>query len=178
VPAAVATKARTAEDRIHAVKENQRRAAGVAGATWNELVPLCADAKTLVAAGRFSDALGPLLGVALYGYDRMEMCNEEWLTHQMPDQIFASFFSDYSAAWQTVLEQSDEALGIAPSIGLAGGYRAELLEMLGNWEYSVNNILRNSFDEQFAEDGIKVRLKIVGAPEDYSEFEFEDDDDE
>ncbi len=56
------------------------------------------------------------------------------------------WFADIGTSWRSVLAHSDDELGIAPAIGVPGGYRQRLCKALLRWESSVNRILRTDYD--------------------------------
>ena len=61
---------------------------------------------------------------------------------------FEGWFSGLSTAWQAVLAQSDEALGLAPTRGRkeAGHYRKTIVKLLTQWEQEVNEALEELND--------------------------------
>lgn len=126
-------------------------------AVWARFLrPALEDAEEDLARGDHASALGPLLGVLLFGLfddgwlmDQEEYC--EW-------DSFEGWFSGLSAAWQAVLAQSDKDLGLEPPRGRkeAGHYRKRLMEMLSRWEKDVNEHLDDLNDN--AEGGKKAKL--------------------
>ena len=73
---------------------------------------------------------------------------------------FSLFFTELSRAWASVLAQPDAVLGLAPSTGKIGGYRAALIEKIDDWQNDVNEMLADRYDE-FEEDGMEARLKCT-----------------
>ena len=72
---------------------------------------------------------------------------------------FAQWFADLSTAWQRVLAEPDDAIGLVHARGRteAGHYRGVLLKLLTEWETEVNETLDDSLND-FAEGGKKAKL--------------------
>ena len=120
-------------------------------------------------ADKLEEALRPLLSIALYCSAKNEMGGGDfWISYAHPGKQFVRFFDDYNSAWQEVLER--------PGSGLSEVCSEHLLTMLEKWESDVNSNIKSVHDESYAEDGLKIRLKLTGGF--YSEFEDDEDEDE
>ena len=126
-------------------------------AMWARFMRPALAAAVRALSSDWRSALGHLLGVLMIGIN-----DDTWLQDQEEYcdwDTFADYFSTLTATWQAVLAQSDGVLGLAPPRGKPGGYRADLLKLLSDWENDVNETL-TSYDE-FAEDGVPARLKAT-----------------
>lgn len=115
-------------------------------ALWdNFITPSATDADALARSRNYRPALAELMGLLLYMQgDDGWLCDQE-VYCDWPE--FKRVFTRISFAWKTLLAQSDAVLGLAPSLGRTGGYRAALREILGAWEKATNATLEETFDE-------------------------------
>jgi hypothetical protein len=117
--------------------------------------PAVAAALADARAGEYQAAMGHLLGLLLIGIN-----DDTWLQDNevyCDWSEFSLFFTELSRAWASVLAQPDAVLGLAPSTGKVGGYRAALIEKIDDWQNDVNEMLADRYDE-FEEDGMEARL--------------------
>ena len=120
--------------------------------------PAVAAALADARAGEYQAAMGHLLGLLLIGIN-----DDTWLQDNevyCDWSEFSLFFTELSRAWASVLAQPDAVLGLAPSTGKIGGYRAALIEKIDDWQNDVNEMLADRYDE-FEEDGMEARLKCT-----------------
>jgi hypothetical protein len=117
------------------------------------LIPLSKQAAKSVQAKKWKEAFGTLLGLALFAYEEDGWIhdNEVYL-----EPSFKAFFKSFSTSWKALLSQGDAALGLAPPAGKAGGYRADLKQLLKKMQVSVNSDLSGLYDDQG-----KPRVAIV-----------------
>ena len=115
-----------------------------------------------MAAGRWKSALGGLLGLLLFC-----SVSDDWLAdnevHASDWGKFAGFFARLSEAWVAVLARTDEELGLALPVGRAGGYRAQLQEMLRAWEEETNESLDELYNSSLEPGKPRARVAAVGA---------------
>ena len=135
------------------------------------LIPLSKEAERDAGAGRWEDALGRLLGMALFCAIEDGWLADNEVHLQWGD--FEAFFLRVSTAWRDVLEQSDTSLGLASAVGLPGGYRARLLGLVAAWERETNRSLRQLYDDDDAGRAVRVRITTKEGDEVPSEGEGE-----
>jgi hypothetical protein len=119
---------------------------------FSHFQPLSKQAARDVKAGRFSEAFGPLLGLALFGLSEDGWVNDNEV---YMESSFSGMFKTFSTAWKGLLAQSDGTLGLVPAVGKPGGYRGELTALIRKWELEINEDL-----SMYDEHGAKPRVRI------------------
>lgn len=80
-------------------------------------------------------------------------------------QAFHNWFRNLESLWAQVLAHSDEKLGLRPSCGLPGGYRAAFLQHLAQEHEKAHLKLKEFSDRELCpNDQAAFRLDIAGLP--------------
>ena len=143
-------------------------------AIWDQfMIPNLAKAEKYISEKKWRKAVGTMFGIQMAaGYD------DSWIHDQeiyCEFDIFSGWFSDYSAAWRTLLSKTDKELGFNCNVK-PGGYREFIEDLIRTWEKETNQTLQR-FDE-FAEeeDTDLARVHIFTEPEEGDDDEEEDED--